>query len=202
MCAVSFGGTSLAIRSPQHLGGRSVRDSRRPRGYPCALTRPSVRASGCRLRCCGGHAFYVSLVNDPGGHRRSCLPTRNQSKGIAIRPSRVCRSIRAYWLRHVSPPRWLRGFQEALLPSSLCPGIPGDWKSPNEPSHRTSLGSVADAEVRRQRPEVVVGGRAAQRALTAPRLSLRPSLSCCYCVHVRSTTFLRLASPPSLMLTL
>ena len=160
MCAVSFGGTSLAIRSPQHLGGRSVRDSRRPRGYPCALTRPSVRASGCRLRCCGGHAFYVST------------------------------------------PRWLRGFQEALLPSSLCPGIPGDWKSPNEPSHRASLGSVADAEVRRQRPEVVVGGRAAQRALTAPRLSLRPSLSCCYCVHVRSTTFLRLASPPSLMLTL
>ena len=175
-------------------------------GHAATLARSLVHPSALPAAGSAAAAATPSMYRwsmTRGGRRRSCLPTRNQSKGIAIRPSRVCGSIRTYWLRNgSSPPRWLRGFQEALLPSSLCPGIPGDWKSPNEPSHRTSLGSVADAEVRRQRPEVVVGGRAAQRALTAPRLSLRPSLSCCYCVHVRSTTFLRLASPPSLMLTL
>ena len=40
------------------------------------------------------------------------------------------------------------------MPSSRCPGILGDWNSPNELSHRASNCSVAGAEVRRQGLEV------------------------------------------------
>ena len=76
-------------------------------GHAATLARSLVHPSALPAAGSAAAAATPSMYRwsmTRGGHRRSCLPTRNQSKGIAIRPSRVCGSIRTFWLRNVCPP--------------------------------------------------------------------------------------------------
>ena len=133
-------------------------------GHAATLARSLVHPSALPAAGSAAAAATPSMYRwsmTRGGHRRSCLPTRNQSKGIAIRPSRVCRSIRTYWLRHVSPPPlapWFSGGSLAFQP------VPGDPWGLEEPQRTFSSDLTRQRRRRRGAPTEARGrGRWAGR---------------------------------------